>query len=76
MSGERQSICNYGNHVVADTDILIYSDEDRGLRDVRTCRTCYAAHIIKYYPCSKIVDEILGGRMLINDGEKYKEEKG
>jgi len=43
--------CEYGNHAITElSDYVIYSDEERGLEDVRMCKHCYALHVLKYFP--------------------------
>lgn len=36
----------------------VYTDSENGITERHVCRTCYAAHILKYYPNSQIAEHI------------------
>jgi hypothetical protein len=45
--------CDYGKHEITQYGgYVIYSDEERGLDNVKMCKHCYALHVIKYFPDS------------------------
>lgn len=49
--------CDYGNHAIAElNDYVIYSDNDRCLEEVKTCKHCYALHILKYFPNGRMAE--------------------
>ena len=54
-----ENYCNYKNHPISEYEgYVIYSDEIRGLNDVKMCRHCYGLHILMYYPRSHVADYI------------------
>ena len=43
--------CDYGNHEITELGgFVIYSDKKRGIECVKTCKHCYALHVLKYFP--------------------------
>ena len=47
--------CDYGNHETTEhthrNQMYVYTDLANGIpEDTYTCRSCYKAHILKYYP--------------------------
>ena len=45
--------CEYGDHQIENlVSYVIYSDQDRGLDNVKMCKHCYALHVLKYFPNS------------------------
>lgn len=67
------AVCKYPAqpHKVRAIDLLYYSDAERKLLDVPTCRDCYAEHILKYYPDSRIAAAIREGRYTLNNDKRY-----
>jgi hypothetical protein len=53
--------CEYGQHQPHTNRMYHYWDDDNGIpaRGVKICVECYAAHILKYYPESKIAKHII-----------------
>lgn len=49
-----ENYCDYGNHPINEnlSGYVIYTDEERGIDDVKMCKHCYALHILKYFPNS------------------------
>lgn len=51
--------CDFGDHEITEFGgYVIYSDEERGLKDVKMCTHCYALHILRYFPTSHIASYI------------------
>lgn len=59
MKQIRRNWCEYGDHEITPFSALVYTDEDHGVaEDTQTCRKCYAEHILKYYPDSRVAARI------------------
>jgi len=53
--------CEYGEHEIEGRHggYVVYTDLKHGIeKDIVMCRSCYAKHILKYYPDSHIADYI------------------
>lgn len=60
-----RNLCQYKKHTVELGDMQgIYWDDDNGLprSGVRICKSCYAEHILKYYPNCRMAQHIKDNR--------------
>ena len=56
---KNKSRCEYGKHDVRSTDVFIYTDLPNGAaNDTPICRACYKRHILKYYPDSRVAENL------------------
>ena len=63
------STCQYSDHPMKPHSGYVYADHDHGIPEIRICKPCYAAHLLKYYPDSRVADHIR------QYPEEYTEEK-
>ncbi len=53
----RYQVCKICNHqIINEFDYVVYSDDEHGLGTATICKHCYALHVLKYYPKSRVAD--------------------
>jgi len=55
-----RDVCEYGDHKLQDPRVCYcYTDTDNGVAENTViCKRCYAKHILKYYPDSRVAQHM------------------